>query len=396
MNNDLVPKVLIVDDLPENRLVARLVLKSNSEYQFIEAENGLEAVKITKKELPDIILMDAMMPVMDGFEAIRRIREDKNTKNIPIIMVSALDNKDEKVKALQSGISDFISKPFDKTELTIRVNSLLHLYMQFNKKRLELEDINANLERKVKEKLDKKLHDVKMASIGQMAAGITHELNTPITYMKSNLEMLGFEIEDIEGNEKVKESILETKDILEKGIKRIRNIIDTTREVTKKGQNKRIKQNLYSTLIISLRMIYNRSKHLMPIYINDTYFDIEIDENLEVYESSVVKEQIEQVWIIILNNACDEFEKSEVLIKERKLDISIYGKDDKTFVKFKDNASGGISDEIIDKIFEPFVSTKTQEGMGIGLNIAKEIIENHNGIIKAYNEDNCAVFEIEI
>ncbi len=396
MYHNIIPKVLIVDDLKDNRLIAKLALKKSGEYQFFEANDGKEGVEIALKELPHIILMDAMMPVMDGFEAIRILRSEKLTKNIPILMVSALDNKNEKVKALQSGISDFISKPFSTTELSIRVNSLLHLYLRFLNNQKELEDINSHLEEKVKEKLDRRLEEVKLASIGEMAAGITHELNTPVTYMKANLEMLGYDIEDIKENEDLKSSMFKIVETLEGGLNRLRGIIDTTREVSKKGKNKIQNENLYSTLIFSTRMIYNRAKHLMPIYINDTQFNLDINENFEIFESNIIKEKMEQVWIIILNNACDEFANTTKDFNERRIDIKITQKDEKTTVKFKDNAGDGIPDSIISKIFEPFASTKTDQGMGVGLNIAKQIVEQHNGTIKAYNENNCAVFEIEV
>ncbi len=138
MQEKIIPKVLIVDDLIDNRLMIKLALKKSGEYVFLEASNGEEGVNLAKEELPHIILMDAMMPVMDGFEAIELLRNDEHTKKIPILMVSALDKKDDKVKALKSGISDFISKPFDKTELIIRVNSLLSLYLEFLKKEEKL------------------------------------------------------------------------------------------------------------------------------------------------------------------------------------------------------------------------------------------------------------------
>ena len=392
----MIPKILIVDDLKDNRLMIKLTLKKAGEYQFFEAVNGKDGIDIALQELPHIILMDAMMPVMDGFEAISILRKNKYTKKIPILMVSALDNKNEKVKALKSGISDFISKPFDKTELTIRVNSFVNLYMEFLEKQRELEDINSHLEEKVKEKLDRRLHEIKLASIGEMAAGITHELNTPVTYMKSNIEMLSYDVEDIVGNETIKKSMEETVEILNNGIKRLKNIIDTTREISKKGKNRFDDENIYSTIIFSTRMVYNRAKYLMPIYINDKLFTLETNEDTEVFTSSIIKEKIEQVWIIILNNACDEFKKSKKEFDERKIEITITQTDDKTTIKFKDNAGTGIPEHILPKIFEPFASTKTDEGMGIGLNIAKQIIEHHNGKIEAYNEDNCAVFEVEI
>ena len=122
----------------------------------------------------------------------------------------------------------------------------------------------------------------------------------------------------------------------------------------------------------------------------------DLDENFEIFKTDIIKHKIEQVWIIILNNACDEFEKSNKKFEDRRIDITIIQQNEKIVVKFKDNANKGIDNHILPKIFEPFASTKIDEGMGVGLNIAKTIIEQHNATIKAYNEDSCAVFEIKI
>ena len=392
----LLPKVLIVDDLKENRLMVKLALKKNAKYSFLEASNGQEGVDIAIKDMPHIILMDAMMPIMDGFDAIKIIRENNKTKKIPILMVSALDKQDDKVKALQSGISDFISKPFDKIELTIRVNSLISLYLEFLEKEQELREINADLEAKVNEKLDRRISEIKLASIGKMAAGITHEINTPVTYMKSNLELLDYDIKDLKIDESLKTSLYETVETLDNGLNRIKNIIDTTREIAKKGSNTFEKTNLYSTLIYAVRMIYNRAKHVSPIFINNVEFTLDLSENNEIFEVNAIKEKLEQVWIILLNNACDEFGNTQKEFHERKIDITISNINEHIELIFKDNAGIGISKTILPKIFEPFQSTKTYSGIGIGLNIAKQIVEQHNGTISAYNKDKLAVFKIII
>jgi len=391
-----IPKVLIVDDQKSNRLLIKLTLKSNAEYQFFEAADGEKGVQLAIKKSPHIILIDALMPKIDGFEAIKILRNTPSTRDIPILMISSLDNQDQKVQALQSGISDFISVPFDKSALIIRVNSLLNLYLMFLETKKELKLNNHKLEEKVNKAIEKKLEDVKLASIGKIAAGITHEINSPLTYMKSNLELMSYDIENIEGNQKLKSSLLETHKIIDGGLNRIRNIIDNTREIAKKGKNSFHNENLYATIVFSTRMIYNRAKHLMPIIINNKKFDLNLDENFEQFSQSMIKEKLEQVWIIILNNACDEFETSQKEYDERKMIIDISYNEQKVMVKFKDNANNGIPSDIISNIFDPFISTKVDKGMGFGLNIAKEIVEEHGGKISAYNEDNYAVFEVEL
>ncbi|MEA3513665.1 MAG: hybrid sensor histidine kinase/response regulator [Campylobacterota bacterium] len=393
----ITPKILIIDDLKGNRLMVKTALKNAGDYMFLEADNGIDGIELTLKESPHLILIDAMMPGMDGFEAIDILRKHEQSKNIPILMISAMDKKDEKVKALKSGISDFISKPFEKLELITRVNSLLHLYLKFLEKQKELESININLEKRVEDMLDRRIKEIKLASLGELTAGMTHEINTPITFMKSNIELLRYDIDDLSiKNENKKNVITETIDTLNDGLNRIKNIIDNTREIVKFGSNELKTINIYETIINSTRMVYNRSKHLSKININNKLFDLEIDKNDFIFETKAIKEKIEQVWIIFLNNACDEFEKSSKEFKNRSLDIDITKIDNKVNIRFKDNAGDGIPSNIIDNIFEPFASTKLESGMGIGLNIGKQIIEQHNGIIKAYNENNCAIFEVEI
>jgi signal transduction histidine kinase len=393
MNFFITPKVLIIDDQSSNRMMIKLTLKQNSYYEFLEVKNVAAGVNLAIKESPHIILIDASMLKMDRFEAIKILRNNPITKDIPILMLSALD-KDEKDQALKSGISDFVPNLFERTELITRVNSLLHLYLMFLKNKKELKASNKNLEDTVNQAVKQKLEDMKLAAIGKMTAGITHEINTPLTYMKSNIELMGYDIDDIQGNEIIKKSLIESRDIVLNGTNRIKNIIDNTRELSKKGKNSFHNENLYSTIIFSTKMIYNRAKHIMPIYINNKIFDLDFDENFEIFNQSIIKEKLEQVWIIILNNACDEFENSKKEFSQRKMNITISQVKDKIKIKFKDNASNGIALDIISSIFDPFVSTKIDKGMGVGLYIAKDIVEEHFGTITAYNEDYCAVFEI--
>lgn len=110
--------------------------------------------------------------------------------------------------------------------------------------------------------------------------------------------------------------------------------------------------------------------------------------------SKVQKQRIEQVWIIVINNALDELIKIDDYEK-RVLNIFLFEEKDEIVVKFKDSA-GGIKEDILEDIFEPFVSSKEHSGMGVGLNIAKKIVDEQDGNIKAYNEDNGAVFEIRL
>jgi CheY-like chemotaxis protein len=118
--------ILIVDDLKDNRLAIKIALK-NEGYILEEASNGSEALSKCKELKPDVILMDVIMPVMDGYEATKEIRKIEEFNRVPILMITALSEKDDKIKALDIGVNDFISKPFNKHELIARCKSYANM-----------------------------------------------------------------------------------------------------------------------------------------------------------------------------------------------------------------------------------------------------------------------------
>ena len=138
--------VLIVDDEPAGRQTLEAVLDGEG-YRLEMAENGLEALEKANTLLPDVILLDVMMPGMTGFEVCERIRNDKKLAEIPIIILTALDDHNSMLKALEAGADDFISKPFDRHELRARLVGITRLnrYKKLVNERAELERVNAEL-----------------------------------------------------------------------------------------------------------------------------------------------------------------------------------------------------------------------------------------------------------
>lgn len=236
------------------------------------------------------------------------------------------------------------------------------------------------------------VNNIKLSSIGKLAAGITHEINTPLTYIKGNLEMLKI---DVEGSCScpVKRDLLSSCEAMEDGIKRMTAIVESMREIAGVSKDEKTNINVYTTIIYSLRMVYNKSKQICNIMVNGKPFDMSVDKDGESIMMVATPQRLEQVWIIILNNAIDEYSKSKLPFEERFIDIRVSKKLGTIKVTTKDNA-GGIDESILPHIFEIFKSSKPQSGMGVGLNIAKSIIEDHGGTITAYNEGGGAVFEI--
>ncbi|MBN1542186.1 diguanylate cyclase [candidate division KSB1 bacterium] len=119
-------KILVVDDIPVNIQLLQTHLVGAG-YQTVVAHNGEEALEQVKKSSPDLVLLDVMMPKLDGFETCRILKSDQKTRYIPVIMVTALNEIEDKIKGIEAGADDFITKPFNKLELLARVKSLLRI-----------------------------------------------------------------------------------------------------------------------------------------------------------------------------------------------------------------------------------------------------------------------------
>ncbi|MGB3756597.1 MAG: two-component system response regulator [Rivularia sp. (in: cyanobacteria)] len=119
-----VPKVLVVDDHAASRMTAVALLGMEG-YEVIEAENGSAAVHLVSEKQPDLILLDVMMPDMDGFEVCQLLKQDEQTRLIPVIFITALNDRRSRIRGIEVGADDFLSKPFDRVELAARVKSLV-------------------------------------------------------------------------------------------------------------------------------------------------------------------------------------------------------------------------------------------------------------------------------
>jgi two-component system alkaline phosphatase synthesis response regulator PhoP len=125
-DNKILPLVLVVDDNQQN-LELLLAYLEDVDCRTISASDGEEALEVVRNDLPDIILLDVMMPKMSGFEVCRRVKSDPNTADIPVIMVTALNELGDIERAINSGTDDFLSKPINKWELLTRVKTMLKL-----------------------------------------------------------------------------------------------------------------------------------------------------------------------------------------------------------------------------------------------------------------------------
>ena len=194
MKSEIQPNgtILIVDDNSANLGVLSDAL-SQAGFEVRVAKSGKMALERVKYALPDLILLDVMMPEMDGFETCRRLQANPETTQIPVIFMTALSDTANKVEGFQLGAVDYITKPFQQEEVLARVKLHLKLHVLAEK----LEEKNMLLEQKVVE-VSKAYEDLqqmqikliqseKMSGLGQLAAGIAHEINNPINFIAGNL-----------------------------------------------------------------------------------------------------------------------------------------------------------------------------------------------------------------
>jgi len=149
------PLILVVDDLPQNVRLLDAVLSPQG-FRVATASSGKEALDVLSKEHPDLVLLDILMPGIDGYEVCRRIREDPGTAFLPVIMITASEGED-KIRAIESGADDFVHKPFDQAELVARVRSLVRVkryHDTIENQAAELARWNRELEQRVQDQVE--------------------------------------------------------------------------------------------------------------------------------------------------------------------------------------------------------------------------------------------------
>ncbi len=238
---------------------------------------------------------------------------------------------------------------------------------------------------------EEKIDNAQYNAIGKLSAGISHEINTPLTIISGHMEILMMSIDSLDE----KDSILFKEELLaiNSNLTRIKNITESMREIADSKNFKITEINLFRIIVSALRLTYNKAKNIMEISLQKTPFDLDIDRDTHSFNIQGDFRKLQQLFIILIDNALDQMEFQE--FESNSLSIDILKNDTTTQVIIKDTG-GGIDPNIMKKIFKPFNSNKKHKGLGIGLSVVKKIIDEHQYNITIENEEHGVVITITI
>ena len=429
------PVILVVDDDPNNLSVVRDCL-AEYEYTVLVAEDGETAIQRAAYAHPDLILLDIMMPGMDGYETCRRLKAQISTATIPVIFMTALAETVHKVQGLEVGAVDYITKPFQQEELLARIA----VHLQIQELTRKLREANENLEKRVEERtvdlaianselegeiaerqcaqeelqeqtvtLEKMVSELqvtqdaliksgtdlrqaqKMEAVGTLAAGIAHDFNNILTgilgFTELSINKLPKGSPAIEGMTRVYDSGLRAAEL-------VKQILTYCR----KGEQEM--KRVYVAPVVKDVFALLRSSLPTTIEIN-----LEIPFSLSSCVVNADQTQLFQVLMNLGTNALHAMREKGGVLNVEMAEINL---DDK-FIRHHpgletgahllltvSDTGKGMGPEVLERIFDPYFTTKKAgEGTGLGLSVVSGIIKNHGGAMTVDSEpDKGATFRI--
>jgi signal transduction histidine kinase len=371
--NSSLPHVLLVDDEPDMRRFLHSQLEDR--YAISEASSGAVALELVKTHHFSLILLDFMMPEMDGIEVMKRLRKNAETRATPVIMLTARADEDFKLKALEAGATDFLTKPFSSTELSVRAHNIISSY-ELQKQLMEKTGQLETALEQIKQTESQLVHQAKMASLGQLSAGLMHEINNPMNFANTAMHILKKRLaaSPAAGLETLTKPLIDVQD----GIQRVVGIISSLRSFTHPDNSTFERVNIAEVATSATRFVQVNSQEIS--------LKINMGESIELWGN---KNQLIHLFINFLQNAIDSLLEKGAPQKEIEMSAKIEGEEIQ--VVFYDNGKG-IAEENRSKIFDAFFTTKkVGAGVGLGLNICHRIIEQHKGKIQldSKKDDYC-------
>lgn len=346
-------KIMVVDDVMSNVLLLKVLL-SNEKYNVITASFGRQALELAKAQKPDLILLDVMMPDLSGFEVAQYLKVDPDTADIPIIFLTALNSTQDIVKGFNVGANDFVSKPFNKEELLIRV---MHQISLIAAKRIII----------------KKTEELQNTIMGRdkLYSVIAHDLRSPMSAVKMVLNLLAVSLpKEVIGNE-MADMIVQANEQVEEIFSLLDNLLKWTKSQT--GRLNVVHQKfIIGESVMGMADIFNMvasTKNIKLVLISNKEFD-----GQEVYAD------IDMVKTILRNLISNAIKFSN---EGSSIEVYCSKRDGFALVNVQDHGCG-ISKENQDKLFNTKThfstyGTKNEEGSGLGLLLCKDFAEKNGG-----------------
>jgi signal transduction histidine kinase len=402
--------ILVVDDKPDNLRLLSSILTSEG-YKVRKALNGRLAIEAARLEPPHLILLDIMMPQLDGYHVFQQLQQDQRTCMIPVIFLSALDTVTDKVKAFTLGGVDYITKPFQQEEVLARVKTHLQIRsltqtLQVNNRRLQEEieqrqQAEAELKQALQELKNTQTQMIvkeKLASLGALMAGIAHELRNPLNfvnnYAESSVELVAELIAEVETTPLLPEQLASLQELLidvrdnassiHQHGQRAERIIQSMMQHARTGSDDWQVVPFNNLLKEAVDLVYYSQRSQL----GNLEITIQTDYDTAIGNISVIPADLTRAFINLISNAFyaihykwqqDVSFQPTLWLKTRKLPDHIE-------VRIHDNGIG-IEPEAQQRIFDPFFTTKTNEGTGLGLSITYDVIvEQHRGRLSFVSE----------
>lgn len=351
-------KILIIEDNQENIDLLVYFLRPQG-YNLVTATNGVKGLELAKKEQPEIILLDIMLPKMDGFEVCERLKKDPDTKYTPIIMITALKDLKDKLRALQVGADDFITKPFENVELLARVKSLLRIKEYHD----ELERTNKELEEKNESLL--RMDEFKEELINL----IVHDMKNPLFVIQGNLQMMSMSLDNL-SPDYIKKYTQRIERSSQQLLRMVVNLLDISR--IEEGTMV-LKQDM-----VDFNKIIEEIVQRVKEYPENTQKEINFDKDQSItdmiFDKSVIERVVENMINFATNNVVED---GVVNLTTQKIND--------TKIQFTVQDSGTqIPRKFHDKIFEKFSQAEIKKDgyrveRALGLTFCKMAVEAHDG-----------------
>lgn len=371
--------ILVVDDQLVNIKILTAMLAKEG-YRISQASRGPEALEKVEMEMPDLILLDVMMPEMDGFEVCRRIKDSEKTRSIPVLMVTALQELSHRQQAMEAGADDFLTKPVERLELIIRVKSLLRIKSYSD----ELLLSNQRLQEK-----NKQLSELEKAKEG-LTYMIVHDLRGPLTSISMNLDLCLLKSSPADPFRRYLENSRHYCDYLDDMIQGLLDVYRMEQGALKPNLKESSMEKLVTEAIEQYR-VHTESKKI----------DILLENGFGSRPVTMDPALIKRVVANLLDNAVRHTPEGETIMVS--LDEGCGGQCIKTAII---DRGPGLDEESRQRVFDKFEQVKMKKkgqsagSSGLGLTFCRLAVELHNGRIwveDGRDHTGCSfVFELPI